>query len=122
MICFSLVSQSSLENMQHIWVPELNEHCPTTPYILVGTKSDLRDACAQQTDELKSRGMEAVATWKIEEMKKRIKAQAYIECSAKTQYNVREVFEEVTKVVLRLRRSDAKNDKVTGGGDCCEVA
>jgi GTPase SAR1 family protein len=122
MICFSLVSQTSLENVRNKWVPELTKHCPTVPDILVGTKSDLRDSYAQQTDEFKSRGMKAVATWKIEEMKKGIKAQAYIECSAKMQWNVSEVFEELTKVVLHLGRSNAKRDGVTWGGNCCEVS
>jgi Ras-related C3 botulinum toxin substrate 1 len=105
-ICFSLVSPTSLENVRNMWVPEIKEHCPTTPYILVGTKSDLRDQFSQQLDDFKSKGWDPIAPSKAEAMKKAIKAQSYIECSAKTQYNVKEVFETAIKVVLHPRSAD----------------
>jgi Ras-related C3 botulinum toxin substrate 1 len=99
-ICFSLVSPTSLENVQNMWVPEIKEHCPSTPYILVGMKSDLRDEFAQHADDFRAKGWEPVAASKAEDMKKTIKAQSYIECSAKIQYNLKEVFEAAIKVVL----------------------
>jgi small GTP-binding protein len=99
-ICFSLVSPTSLENVQNMWVPEIKEHCPTTPYILVGMKSDLRDEFSQHADDFRAKGWEPVSASKAEDMKKTIKAQSYIECSAKIQYNLKEVFEAAIKVVL----------------------
>jgi small GTP-binding protein len=99
-ICFSLVAPTSLENVQNMWIPEVKEHCPTTPYILVGMKSDLRDQLGQHADEYKSKEIEPVPSSKGEEMKKTINAQAYIECSARTQYNLKEVFEQAIKVIL----------------------
>jgi Ras-related C3 botulinum toxin substrate 1 len=99
-ICFSLVASTSLENGQNMWVPEVKEHCPTTSYILVGMKSDLRDQSSQHADEYRSKGWEPVAASKAEEMKKAIGAQAYIECSARIQYNLKEVFEIAITVVL----------------------
>jgi small GTP-binding protein len=50
-ICFSLVAPTSLENVQNMWIPEVKEHCPTCPYILVGMKSDLRDQFSQNAEE-----------------------------------------------------------------------
>ncbi|KAJ3449566.1 hypothetical protein M0812_05719 [Anaeramoeba flamelloides] len=38
---FSMASQTSLENTQSKWVPEITHHCPETPFLLVGLKSDL---------------------------------------------------------------------------------
>ena len=43
LICFSLVSPASYENVRAKWFPEVSHHCPNTPVILVGTKLDLRD-------------------------------------------------------------------------------
>jgi small GTP-binding protein len=43
LICFSLVSAVSFENVRTKWYKEIRHHCPNTPIILVGTKMDLRD-------------------------------------------------------------------------------
>ncbi len=43
LICFSLVSPASFENIKAKWNPEIAHHCPNTPKILIGTKLDLRD-------------------------------------------------------------------------------
>jgi Ras-related C3 botulinum toxin substrate 1 len=42
LICFSIVSPTSFENVRHKWKPEVEKYCPETPIILVGTKLDLR--------------------------------------------------------------------------------
>ena len=43
LICFSIVSPLSFENVRDKWYPEVSHYCPNTPIILVGTKLDLRD-------------------------------------------------------------------------------
>ena len=40
---FLVVSPASFENVRGKWFPEVKHHCPSTPVILVGTKTDLRD-------------------------------------------------------------------------------
>jgi len=42
-VCFSLVAKDSLSNVKTKWVPEISGHSKSTPFVLVGTKSDLRD-------------------------------------------------------------------------------
>jgi small GTP-binding protein len=123
-ICFSLVAPTSLEKVQNMWMPEVKEHCPNTPYILVGTKSDLRDSFGQHADEYKSKGMEPIPASKGEEMKESIAAQAYIECSARMQFNLKEVFEGAIKVVLHQPAAADVNHSTNddGGRGCCEVA
>jgi Ras-related C3 botulinum toxin substrate 1 len=59
-------------------------------------------------------------------MKKAINAQAYIECSARIQYNLKEVFETAIKVVLHPPSAAPVKESDGGGGgicgNCCEVA
>ena len=43
LVCFSVVSPTSYENVAAKWIPELRHHAPTAPIILVGTKTDLRE-------------------------------------------------------------------------------
>jgi small GTP-binding protein len=121
-ICFSLVAPTSLENVQNMWIPEVKQHCPTTPYILVGMKSDLRDQFGQHADEYKSKGWDPVSTSKGEEMKKVINAQAYLECSARIQYNLKEVFEAAIKVVLHPPAAISTKVDSASDGHCCQVA
>jgi Ras-related C3 botulinum toxin substrate 1 len=120
-ICFSLVSPTSLENVQTMWVPEVKEYCPTTPYILVGMKSDLRDSFGQHADECRSKNMEPVPASKGEEMKKAVGAQTYIERSSRMQYNLKEVFEGAIKVVLHPPTSAPAGGQKNSpkGGGCC---
>ena len=42
LVCFSIAEQRSLENVSSVWVPEIRQHLPEAPIILVGLKSDLR--------------------------------------------------------------------------------
>lgn len=37
LICFSVTSPSSFENVTSKWYPEIKHHCPDAPMILVGT-------------------------------------------------------------------------------------
>ena len=42
LICFDIGKEASLENVRSYWEPEIRRHMPDTPWLLVGTKSDLR--------------------------------------------------------------------------------
>jgi Ras-related C3 botulinum toxin substrate 1 len=63
-------------------------------------KSDLRDQVATNPEELDGKGMEAVPQAQGEAMKKAVYAFVYLECSAKTQTNVKGVFEAAITAVL----------------------
>lgn len=43
LICFSLVTRNSMANVEKKYLPEILELCPGVPFLLVGTKQDLRD-------------------------------------------------------------------------------
>lgn len=42
LICFSLDTITSFENVRNKWYPEIQHHAPGVPFILVGTKLDVR--------------------------------------------------------------------------------
>jgi small GTP-binding protein len=115
---FSLVKPASLNNIQNMWVPEVKEYSPNTPYILVGLKSDLRDAIAENPTE--GNDEEPVPQSKGKAMANAINAQAYFECSAKMQINVKDAFEQVAKAALHQHVAPpGKRHKNKDGG--CEV-
>eukprot|EP00004_Rigifila_ramosa_P015690 TRINITY_DN365_c0_g2_i3.p1 TRINITY_DN365_c0_g2~~TRINITY_DN365_c0_g2_i3.p1 ORF type:complete len:194 (-),score=45.96 TRINITY_DN365_c0_g2_i3:145-726(-) len=98
-VCFSIISPSSFENVKAKWVPEVTHHAPKTPIILVGTKLDLRDD-NDTKQKLREKGMSAISQEKGEALAKEIKAAAYVECSALTQTNLKSVFDQAIKVVM----------------------
>jgi GTPase SAR1 family protein len=68
--------------------------CPDVPFILVGTKCDIR-AEPGEIEKLRSQGQSPITTEQGNELAKKLKAIKYMECSAKTQENLKDVFDEV---------------------------
>ncbi|KAM6272516.1 rho-related GTP-binding protein RhoU [Spheniscus humboldti] len=105
LLCFSVVSPSSFQNVSEKWVPEIRCHCPKAPIILVGTQSDLREDVKVliELDKCKEKPVsEEAAKLCAEE----IKAASYIECSALTQKNLKEVFDAA--IVAGIQYSDTQ--------------
>ncbi|KAL9275739.1 Rac-like GTP-binding protein RHO1-like protein [Drosera capensis] len=90
------------------WIPELKHYAPGVPIILVGTKLDLRDDKQFFIDHP---GAVPISTAQGEELRKLIGAPAYIECSSKTQLNVKAVFDQAIKVVLQPPKQKKKKSK-----------
>lgn len=42
LICFSVDSQQSLQNVKSKWLPEIQHHAPGVPFLLVGTNCERR--------------------------------------------------------------------------------
>lgn len=98
-ICFSLVSPSSLDNAKTKWKTEVKHHCPSTPFLLVGTKLDLRDD-PEMMERSQSRKTSTISFSQGQTAAKVMGANLYMECSAKTQRNISTVFYEACKAVL----------------------
>lgn len=99
LICFSLVSPASFENVRAKWYPEVSHHCPNTPIILVGTKLDLRDD-AETINRLREKRLAPMSYPVSLSMAKEIRAVKYLECSALTQKGLKNVFDEAIRAVL----------------------
>ena len=77
LICFALDNITSLQNIRDVWFQEVSHFCPGIPIILVGTKCDLQSRIDPEFPI---------------QVASEIGAIGYIQCSAKTMYNVRTVF------------------------------
>jgi Ras-related C3 botulinum toxin substrate 1 len=97
LLCFSVVSPPSFDNIKTKWFPEVDHHCPEAKKILVGTKIDLRND-KKILEELK--GEKLPTTEMGENVAKEIQAKAYLECSAYTQEGLKRVFEEAIRTVI----------------------
>jgi len=102
LICFSVVSPSSFENVTSKWYPEIKHHCPDAPIILVGTKMDLRED-KETLGLLSEQGQSPVKREAGQKLSNKICAVKYMECSALTQRGLKQVFDEAVHAVLRPR-------------------
>lgn len=103
LMCFAIDSPDSLENIPEKWTPEVRHFCPTVPIVLVGNKKDLRFDEATRKELTKSK-QEPVKTEEGRAMADKIGAYDFLECSAKTNEGVREVFETATRAALQTKK------------------
>lgn len=99
LICFSLVSPPSFENVRTKWWPEISHHAPSTTLVLVGTKLDLREDGAT-VQKLRERRMSPISYGQGLSMSRDIGAVKYLECSALTQNGLKNIFDEAIRAVL----------------------
>ncbi|XP_029000620.1 ras homolog family member Ua [Betta splendens] len=92
LLCFSVVSPASFQNIPEKWVPEIRSHAPFAPLVLVGTQCDLRDDVKVLIDLNKYRE-QPVDPSDARRCAVEIGAVAYMECSSLTQKNLKEVFD-----------------------------
>ena len=92
LLCYSIEEPSSFVNVTNRWIPELSKYKPDAPIILVGLRSDVR-ANADRISQLREKGYDLISYEEAERCAKSISAAAYVECSALTRTNVKNVFE-----------------------------
>ncbi|KAJ3196797.1 GTP-binding protein Rho1 [Irineochytrium annulatum] len=118
-VCFDVTFRDSLENIAEKWFPELEQHIAGVPIIVVGCKADARED-PQMKANLQSKGQTAVTYQEGAAMATRIGARGYVECSAKFNQNVRDVFEYAGRVALARNQPAATHQQApaSGGGPC----
>lgn len=100
LICFSIVSPDSWENIIDWWIDEVDHFAAKVPKILVGCKTDLRYD-RKEIEELAKFNTRPITKEQGEALCKRIGAMAYFETSAKTHVGARELFDYAAKVALK---------------------
>lgn len=104
LVCFSLASRNSLENVTEKWVPELRKYAPGVPYILVGTQSDRRQP-GDRHSVSQAEGLQAA---------KDIGAVEYAECSAKTRDGLKDVFNGAIITAINKNGNGKRKTRTVG--------
>lgn len=118
MLCYSVDSKDSLENVESKWVGEIADNCAGVKLVLVALKCDLRTQNDEDDAEAGASGAaaDAPATEGGPEKKelityeqglevaRRIGASRYLECSAMKNRGVNEAFTEAARVALSVKK------------------
>ncbi|XP_076830849.1 ras homolog family member Ua [Brachyhypopomus gauderio] len=109
LLCFSVVTPSSFQNVREKWVPEIRRHCPRAPVLLVGTQADLRQDVKVliQLAKYKEQPVEAQEACACAE---EVHAVSYMECSALTQKNLKEVFDAA--ILASIQHMDMQQQRL----------
>lgn len=108
MLCFSIDSRDSLENVKNKWVGEITDHCEGVKLVLVALKCDLRNNENEQNaitpnnihHQNSNKNSNLITYEEGLAMAKQIGALRYLECSAKSNKGVNEAFTEAARVAL----------------------
>ncbi|KAJ5458111.1 hypothetical protein N7475_009499 [Penicillium sp. IBT 31633x] len=113
-VCFAIDCPASLENVVDKWYPEVLHFCPTTPIILVGLKSDLRNkrTCIEL---LKTQGLTPITPEQGENVAQRMGA-TYAECSSKEMRGVDEVFAKAVDAAISIEEQGWSTQEPTSRG------
>jgi small GTP-binding protein len=107
LLCFSTIHMDSFDNLKHKWIIELKQNAPNTPFVLVGTKTDLREKYEKDNDK----SVEIINTKKGQKRAKELKAENYVECTSKNPQSVNNVFVEAIRVIMERDRKRKIKDK-----------
>ncbi|PAV58589.1 hypothetical protein WR25_18682 [Diploscapter pachys] len=100
-VVYSVSEPSTFHSILQHWLPEISRRSPSTPIILVGTQVDLRWKAMRET----------VSTAKGRALAAHIGAVEFFECSALTQYNLKQMFDAAILAGLENKRVPAKSTK-----------
>ncbi|KAF8174584.1 signal transducer [Pholiota molesta] len=101
LIVFSIDFPTSLANVLDKWYPEVSHFCPSTPLLLIATKTDLRSD-PTTIRMLSAQGQAPITPEHGAAVAKDIGA-GYKECSAKTGKGVKEVFDAALRESFKGR-------------------
>eukprot|EP01091_Cochliopodium_minus_P007295 TRINITY_DN171_c0_g1_i5.p1 TRINITY_DN171_c0_g1~~TRINITY_DN171_c0_g1_i5.p1 ORF type:complete len:200 (-),score=59.36 TRINITY_DN171_c0_g1_i5:99-698(-) len=113
-VCYSVISRTSFNNIKNKWIPELKHYSPTIPIVLAGLKTDLRND-EKILNRLRERNEFPVSEKEGLELSKSIGASKFIEVSSLKQTNLSELFQISIECGLMEDSLDKKKMKKNKG-------
>ena len=92
-LCFDLTERSSFESIELRWLPELSALPANTPIYIAGCK---KDAANNEKPAISER--------QIQELVEKVGAAAFIECSAKTNESVEDLFQLIVEPKVQKQK------------------
>lgn len=125
MLCFSIDSPDSLENVQSKWVGEIADHCEGVKLVLVALKCDLRnheeELALQEDESFNPYSQNSLGAHNHQKrlisyeeglaIAKRVGALRYLECLAKKNRGVNEAFSEAARCALNAKPKGANDNE-----------
>jgi len=109
-LCYNCMRPEGIDNLKSKWLPEKDAHNKDSPYVVVGTKTDLRNDAQACKDLLSSSGKTPVHCEDVDATPfagcKKI-----MECSAKTGDGVNDVFNQIIQAAVRAKIGGGKDKK-----------
>jgi small GTP-binding protein len=93
-VCYSVISRTSFQNVRHKWLPELRHHQPNSPILLIGLKNDLRKGTPPE---------QCVAEEEAERFVKDTGLAGHYLCSALVGDGVKTLFDDAIKLTITQR-------------------
>ncbi|KFQ49570.1 Rho-related GTP-binding protein RhoF, partial [Nestor notabilis] len=110
LICYDVMNPTSYDNVAAKWYPEVNHFCRGVPLVLIGCKTDLRKD-KEQLRKLRASKQEPITYNQGEAACQQIRAEIYLECSAKCRENIENVFKEATTIALNAMKKAKRQKK-----------
>lgn len=118
LLCYSITSRTSFNNVKHKWIPELEQYCPPgCARILIGTKADLRPENGNFNEEGSGSSSSSfydgdfVSYDEADKLAKESGLDGYFECSAKTGNGVKNVFDNAIKASITKRNKQLEEER-----------
>ena len=96
-VCFSVEDPDSFENIKTKWIPEIRQYRPNTPFILVGTQTDLRGSVVDLTNE-------CITYIQGKKAARKYDAETYLECSALEGQGLEAIFKRALTCAVSPKR------------------
>lgn len=103
MLCYTIENKKNLDNISTKWLMEIKNYCPEASYILVGLKRDIRYEEGIDKSVL-------ITPEEGQQLADKIRAEKFIECSARTRENVDLVFQEAAKFIDKVKSNEAQRE------------
>jgi len=118
-VCYSVDNPVSFANVKEKWIAEVRRYCPKAAVVILGITSYTRSrSWTYWIDwfnvffnpgtklDTKADAVQSVSFKEAKSLKRRLKAQAVLECSALTRENLDSVFTEAVRAIMKPPNSD----------------